>query len=331
MDKRLKDDMLVMIIDELAKDSNLDDGNRIQSYIRVFDIIYSDNYRHEYSKITRVLFSLSNSEERDYLLEKLKIIDENMFNFDIKKRLHKLSDHIELENIRMSELEKISQKAILASEKIASVKNNIKDEVSNIENKTIEIESKTIESEKKLEIIQESIKSNATESITILSIFAGVVMAFTGGFSYISQAIVSLNEIGPYRAASFILLVGMILFDVIFLLLYMIGKLTQRNISSAGKCKSKDGCSNKSIKCCINRYPYVVWFNLISSIIILLIINLYCIDRYNILSRIHNFIWTNFEWYKPFLYLIPLLFLITYAPFGILIYIIYNNKCNCEK
>ena len=45
MDKRLKDDMLVMIIDELAKDSNLDDGNRIQSYIRVFDIIYSDNYR----------------------------------------------------------------------------------------------------------------------------------------------------------------------------------------------------------------------------------------------------------------------------------------------
>jgi len=332
MDKRLKDDMLAMIIEELAKDSSLDDENRMKSYMKVFDIIYSENYRHEYSKITRVLFSLPNSEERDYLLEKLKMIDESMSNYETKKRLHKLSDHIELENIRMSELEKISRKAIQASKSIEDIKDNIEDEVRNIENKTFEIENETNKSSKKLEGIQKNLKNNTTESITILSIFAGVVMAFTGGFSYISQAIAALNQIGPYRAGIFIILIGMIMFDVIFLLLYMIGKLTERYIGSRGKCHNPEqGCKNKSITCSANRYPYVVWFNLISSIIILTIINLYCIDRYNILSRINNFIWTNFVWDKLFLYLVPLLFLITYVPFGILIYIIYNNKCNCEQ
>ena len=322
MDNKEKQYKLEQLLKEISKDNSFKSQSR---YIRNFTQIYSDNFRHEYSTITRVLMSISDSEERDYLIEKIKIILEKINNPQVQIKVEKLLDHINLENIRMAELYAIANRL---SQEARETEKSVKMS----EEKFKDIEQKYNETNKLLTNIKQNLKNSTTESITILSIFAGVVMAFTGGFSYISQAIASLNEIGPYRAGIFIVLIGMVMFDVIFLLLYMIGKLTERYIGSRGKCHNPEhGCKSKSITCSVNRYPYVVWFNLISSIIILTMINLYCIDRYNILSRIHNFIWTNFEWYNLFLYLIPLLFLITYAPFWILIYIIYNNKCNCEQ
>lgn len=136
----------------------------------------------------------------------------------------------------MSELEKISNKAIVASDNINYIKYKLEDEVNEtkeeLENKLKAIDRKTNEAQNKLNYIHNDMKNNITQSITILSIFAGVVMAFTGGMSYISQALVSLNSIGPYRVGVFITLIGTVMFNLIFLLLYMIGKLTDRYIGS---------------------------------------------------------------------------------------------------
>jgi hypothetical protein len=331
MDKRLKDDMLAMVIEELAHDSHIDDNNRLASYEKVFDAVYSENYRHEYSKITRVLFSITNPEERDYLLEKLSIIESVLQNYDTKKRLHKLSDHIELENIRMSELEKISNKAIGASQNINDIKEELENEVNTIEIKTNAIEFKTNNAQNKLDDIHKDMKNNTTQSITILSIFAGVVMAFTGGMSYISQALVALNSIGPYRAGIFITLIGTVMFDLIFLLLYMIGKLTDRYIGSA-TCKCQDpkkGCRNRKINCCIKRYPYIIWFNLISLIIITSILIVTFLDKYDLF--VHRFIdiVTSFEWYKLFQDLgIIACVLAIYVAFGFAVHKILKIECD---
>lgn len=332
MDKRLKDDMLSIVVDELAHDAHIDDLMRLEAYEKVFDLIYSDNYRHEYSKITRVLFSIDNPEERDYLLEKINIIKLQLQNNDTKKGLNKLSDHIELENIRMAELEKISNKAISASQNISSIKDEIEIEVNEIGLKTIEIESKTNSAQYKLDNIQNDIKNNTTQSITILSIFAGVVMAFTGGMSYISQALASLSQIGPYRAGIFITLIGTVMFDLIFLLLYMIGKLTDRYIGSY-RCRCEDpkkGCNNRSMDCCIKRYPYIIWFNLISLIIITTILIVLFLDKYDLF--VHRFIdiVTSFAWYKLFQdFGIVIILAIIYGAFWYIIHRI--SKIECEN
>ncbi|NFN93596.1 hypothetical protein FDB28_05715 [Clostridium botulinum] len=346
--------VLTNTLKELAYCTHLDQDN-LNRYSNIFKTVYENKFRHEYSEVTRVLFSIKdeNRDARDFLPEKIKNIRDNIkkeqCNGDILESLDKLWDHINLENIRMTELENIAESVNKASEE---AKNNyekarkIDGEIEKI-NKTVKsLNSKTNnfnndmkkyninlnESKNKLSSLQRNMKNSTTESITILSIFAGVVMAFTGGFSYISQALVSLNAIGPYRAAAFILLIGIVMFDVIFLLLYMIGKLTERYIGSKGKCNNlEQGCKNKSVACSANRYPYVVWFNLISSIVIVTIVNLYCIDRYNLLSRIYNFVFTNFKWSKLLLYLVLLLFIITYVPFGILIYKIRKNECKSKQ
>lgn len=56
IDKRLKDDMLSIAIEELSHDSHIEDPDRLTAYQKVFEAVYSGNYRHEYSKVTRVLF-----------------------------------------------------------------------------------------------------------------------------------------------------------------------------------------------------------------------------------------------------------------------------------
>jgi hypothetical protein len=335
MDKRLKDDMLSMVLDELAHDAHVDDLSRLKAYETVFDLIYSDNYRHEYSKITRVLFSIENPEERDYLLEKINIIKLQLNKNETKKSLNKLTDHIELENIRMSELEKISNKAITASENINSIKDELDNEVSEIENKTIEIESKTDNAQYKLDNIQIEMKNNTTQSITILSIFAGVVMAFTGGMSYISQALAALNQIGPYRAGIFITLIGTVMFDLIFLLLYMIGKLTDRYIGSTS-CKCQDprkGCTNRKVNCSIKRYPYIIWFNLVSLIIIMSILIVIFLDKYDLF--VHRFvdIITEFALYKLVQDLgLILCILAIYGVFAFIVYKVWKIECeNIEQ
>lgn len=325
LDKKLKDEILFMAISELVNDSYFDDDDRVKAYTNLFDNIYSNNYRHEYSKITRVLFLVNDSDGRDFLIEKLNIIECILKNYDAKKGIQKLKDHIQLENIRMSELEKISQRAISASDNI----NLIKEE---IESKVNEVAKNIKNSEEDLEKVQKDLKDSTTQSITILSIFAGVVMAFTGGMSYISQALASLKEIGPYRSGAFILLIGIIIFDVIFLLIYMIGKLTDRYIGSKRNCSNPElGCNKKTIWCSANRYQYVTFFNLIGFIAMITIINLYCIDRYDYLAKIYIYVFNDFKIVKLFTYSFFLLFLVPYVPFGFIMYKIKNNQCNCNQ
>ncbi|BCZ49305.1 hypothetical protein psyc5s11_53720 [Clostridium gelidum] len=211
-----------------------------------------------------------------------------------------------------------------------SYEENVNKIVKETATKNNEFTEKIKESEKKLEIVQKNLKDSTTQSITILSIFAGVVMAFTGGMSYISQALAALNSIGPYRAGIFIVLIGSVMFNLIFLLLYMIGKLTDRYIGSYN-CKGKDpnkGCTNRTMACCIKRYPYIIWFNLISLMIILTIVIVLFLDKYDLF--VHRFIdiVTSFAWYKLFqdMAIIACVSII-YIAFALLVNIIWKIEC----
>ena len=231
-EKKIK---LVNLINSLAQDEILD--NDMDKYIKELNEIYSDEYRHEYSEITNVLFSIESVEEKGALIEKIKVLyekvkDDDKFNKNFKKSMGKLYDHVNLENIRMMKLTQIADKANSVEEIAATINDELtrsKSDINSLNNKIIEYNKQSSKFNKsirkaqhKMEQIQKHIKNSTTESITILSIFAGIVMAFSGGISFIANAISGINKIGPYRLSVFILLVGCVMFNVIFLLLYMI-------------------------------------------------------------------------------------------------------------
>lgn len=340
MENVYKNEKLEELLIKLSKDILLEDS---ESYITGFEEIYSMNFRHEYSTITRALMSINDGEERDYLPEKIRMINERIKDRQVHEKIVKLWDHVNLENIRLRELKNISENAELALQTAKNINDEVElskkeiyeinTNIKNAQNYLEDTQLNLTKAEENLKKVQETMKDSTTQSITILSIFAGVVMAFTGGMSYISQALASLNQIGPYRAGAFILLIGVIMFNVIFLLLYMIGKLTGRYIGSNGKCNNPEEiCKHKSIGCCINRYPYIVFVNFISFIILWTILIINFINKYKVLELIFIDITSNMIWDRLSLYFILIIgFIICYLPFMVILYKMLTTKCKCAQ
>lgn len=334
-----KSEQLNALLKELSNDPQLTE-ERMSKYLDEFQCIYSNDFRHDYSAVTRILFSIEMERDlRDFMVSNIKDIYYKSKQLDEEKgrrresfrtkSLKKLADHINLENIRLKELIRISNEVSTANEVAATT---IK-ELANDKIKIADLNKKIVEAEEQMKKINSTMKNSTTESITILSIFAGVVMAFTGGFSYISQAIAALNQIGPYRAGIFITLIGMVMFDVVFLLLYMIAKLTERPIASSGKCcNPKYGCNCKSIECSVNRYPYLVWFNFIGFVIMWSVLVVYFVDSNEILELIFINITPEIIWYKLLSYFIFILGCIaSYMPFVIIFNKLCGAKCKSNK
>lgn len=268
-----KDIELTNLIRKIAENSKLDD-KALNSYKEKFKEIYSCDYRHEYSKITDLLFQIEDSEERAFLSGKIKDIGNSIEDNELKRRVLKLWDHINLENIRLEKLKKISQEA-----------NSAFIEVSEIKQKYSELEKLADSVDSKIKEMNKDIDNSTSKSITILGIFSGIVMAFTGGLSFIASSLQNMNQVSIYRLILVLTLLSTAIFDIIFMLMYMIGRFTDSYIG--GKCNCENhivGCDDKKKKCVVVRYPLFIWFNILSSIIIITLSIIYLIDRFNILT-----------------------------------------------
>lgn len=117
-----------------------------------------------------------------------------------------------------------------------------------------------------LEKATDRLKSVQTDMIAVLSIFSAVVMAFFGGINYLSSAIAGLEHSSIFKVVIIIVIAGSVLFNCIFLLMFMVSRIIDRNIlvrcvHDTGKCPCGQKCP--TIKRFLHRLPYVFWPNLI--------------------------------------------------------------------
>lgn len=273
-----KDLELTKLIVEIARNSNLDDI-ALRKYKEKFGEIYSCDYRHEYSRITEVLFQIEDGEERAFLSGKIKDIGNSIEDKELRRRVLKLWDHINLENIRLEKLKKISKEANSAFTEV----NEIKQKYSDLEKLADSVDSKIKE-------MNRDIDNSTSKSITILGIFSGIVMAFTGGLSFIASSLQNMNQVSIYRLVLVITLLATAIFDIIFMLMYMIGRFTDSYIGGKCNCENRiEGCDDKKKKCVVVRYPLFIWFNILSGIIIITLSIVYLVDRFNILTILFNY------------------------------------------
>lgn len=80
------------------------------------------------------------------------------------------------------------------------------------------------------EEIQTSQKKMQNEYITILGIFAAIVLAFTGGMSFTSSVLENLHKSSIYRIIFVSLIIGCILFNLIWLLIDFIRNVNEKTI-----------------------------------------------------------------------------------------------------
>lgn len=278
-----KDEKLIDLLRRLANEEELTET--IEQYTNEFQSIYVGDYRHKYSDIHSVLLNLS-QEERDYLSESLKAIYENTSNdFKEREKLLKLYDHIQLENMRNSELREYAEMVKAFEGKYAGYKDSLKE----TENQLLKAQKDLNDTQRYIKGLEEKLRNSETQSITILGIFTGIVMTFTGGLSFTTSTLQTMNEASKYRLVFIILIVAATIFNIIYMLIYSIGKMNGTYIGSNCNCDNKiRGCKDKRIRCSMIRYPIAIWVNFIVLIGLISTLLLYFIDRYNLITLVIN-------------------------------------------
>lgn len=245
--------------------------------------IYSTDFRHTYSKFFPLMVEIS-KENNEYDISVLSFninalshyIERDINNIGVStyKPIIKLIDHLNLEIGRYNQFSSSEQK--------------IKDLEKRNEIMKFELRKATGE----LRTAKDKMSTVQTELIAVLSIFAAIVLTFAGGINIIGSALSNVNNTPILKSLFVLLICGIVIFNIIFCMMYLVGKITGRNIYANCKTENCTCGENEQPKCLgINRIrkrlPYVFWFN--TLLILLLISTTACyLLKDNVLALVKN-------------------------------------------
>ncbi|OHW61363.1 hypothetical protein EUAN_22130 [Andreesenia angusta] len=245
-------------------------------------------------------------------------------SLELFKKIEKLYDHLRLERVRLNKVKEendILKRAIGESfslvtrnleegleldKKIEEIKNDIErfnrdlnenekrlDDFENIKTdfKNIEVnmgifKENLNKNELKLKDSENRLNEFNTQSITVLSIFAGIVMAFFGGMSFLSEVFKSIDSVSKYRLIFMTFMVGFVMFNTIFLLLVLIAKIIGKDIRSLSVCKDENCiCDERcgQVKRFIRKHPISFYPNAIMVTIIVMTSLFWIIEKIDVL------------------------------------------------
>lgn len=152
-----------------------------------------------YSEISNYLFELNESKRGNFLtnVERLLIdilVKQNSVNIDVRKIVLKIYDHVQLVTYQIENSNKIFEKSIL------DVKSKLHDEIKGIER----------------------------EYVTILGIFASIVLAFVGGITFSTSVLQNIDKVSIYRLILIVDAIGIILINIIYLLVSFILRINDK-------------------------------------------------------------------------------------------------------
>lgn len=251
---------LSSLIKKIALADRMDDKTAEQYAEQLNDYYNSGHYNlysSTYSWMHRDATDDSDLDYLEYNFNQIMVAYKRKYPKDKKglERVTKLADYVLLEKARAG---------VQSSLKLGVTKNLN-------EAKTVLRDLNKLKGE-----IEDSRKESSAQTITVLSIFTGIAMAFFGGFSLLGSAFDSLRY-GVPAVAIVSLIVGFILFNTIFVFLYVASKISGNPISGCGNrdcvscevnssCKEKDGCLSRIFK----RYQLICIIDIV--LVVLLVI-----------------------------------------------------------
>lgn len=196
-----------------------------ENYFSQLESVYynsdSENFRHYYSDIFACLTLIDGDTQLgnlDILAQNIQTIkdeyipqnkDSNGDIIDIHREIVKLYDHTNLDIARINYTKRMTGEALSELSKTKNMVDNLKEA-----NKELHSESKKLKDE-----INDSQKKMQNEYITILGIFASIVLAFTGGMTFSSSVLENMDKSSIYRIILVICLLGIVLFNIIWMLI----------------------------------------------------------------------------------------------------------------
>ena len=211
------------------------DKSGVEETFRKVSIFYKENPRHQYYKISKYVCSKMEDEQDSvsYILNNISNLktaiqcQKNDYNNwlseegidfgcdDIINRLNKLYDHIALEEERLINNDKIIKRSRRLLE----------------ENLTDNFNSMAKEFSDKFNDMSNGQSANI---MTIVGLFSAVIFVFFGGVTGLSSIVTGIFKLKTKQDLTIpliiILFIGLVLFNIVFMLLYTIAKILDKNI-----------------------------------------------------------------------------------------------------
>ncbi len=139
---------------------------------------------------------------------------------------------------------------------------------------------------KKLKKVEKQVKSSQIELISVLSIFAAIVITFSSGYGFLENSLAALASVEYCEAVILTMLIcGLVIFNTIFLLMFLMARITKRSIVAKCMQSSDSDCMNCKEACdwfkrVKRRLPYVYYFNLFALLGIIIDMIVWVIDMH---------------------------------------------------
>lgn len=222
-----KRDALIEILFDMSEVYLEDDSYVLESYASRMSEIYSDDYRQLYSELFPILMAISGGDP-----DSLQPLTTNLVSLyrhvgrsdewskmdpQLFGHLLKLSDHVNLEMQRMVDRAEYEERF-----------SELYDELS-------EVYGSSVESERKLKKAVRKIKNLQLEMVSILAIFAAIVVAFSGGMNILGSALAGIGQVQLQNLAFIVILCGIILFNTVAFLMHVVFWIIRRLHESEDK------------------------------------------------------------------------------------------------
>ncbi|GAA7403021.1 hypothetical protein BD0140_16170 [Helicobacter pylori] len=209
--------------------------------------IYEGEYRHKYSKITTIILNSTRDKEQAFMtlaqnIRTLKEIQDNKEVESIKPKLEKLYDHMNLECIRLQDFD---------------------EKMSRVKDVSIKLEDDLNKNYKKL---SEELNKQQTQYITILGIFASIVLTFVGGLAFSTSVLSNIDKANAYRLVFVMAFMALFFGNILYLLFSFLSKISLSKEEKNKEEKNKEEKDKEENFC---KKP-IFWFNLMITILLVI-------------------------------------------------------------
>lgn len=316
-DSARRQEELRLLLKEMARSCLEEEDEQISVFASQLKELYIPSFRHRYSEFFPMLVEIDEEESElglDFLSTNIRKVRKYVerkcaagdTTYDsLYKPMMKLSDHLSLEIARYSHFISQNRQIMDLTDKHQDLQAQLAETTERLHEATAKLdqanarfcttETKLKDAEAKLQTIETDLPTATTDLntvkkslasihidiIAVLSIFASIVLTFSGSMTVLGSALTGMQEVHALKATFFVLLCGFVLGNIIFLLMYLVGKLTSRNIYA--RCKTENCTCEKpcnGLKRIRRRLPYIYWLNLILIVLMAVVVVVWYLDNH---------------------------------------------------
>ncbi|HDZ5086118.1 TPA: hypothetical protein RTH03_001443 [Campylobacter jejuni] len=207
MNRDEKNSQLRSIIEKLCKEQIFSDVDVI---IENLSEIYQEGFKHNYSELTTIILNATkNDPEQDLMIlaQNLRGFEKKLDSYsqDVKLRIAKFYDHVNLECVRLQD----------SSEKISRLQNTYK-----------ELDKNYKELDKNYKELSENLNKQQTQYITILGIFASIVLTFVSGLVFSNSILSNIDKASIYRLVFVMAFIALFVGNILYFLFAFLIKIS---------------------------------------------------------------------------------------------------------